>query len=325
MTKTNDNPNLDKTTNNQIVYSTLLDDSPIVAKKPANNEIGNVNNTNSANTNKTNANSMMDTAINADVKSPTIPTLHRIHKGEQLTDQHILSQSHQVIPTDDQLVDDKAEAGKMIEQMDVALKQWLFSVNWQRTDVPKAGLLNKFKGKTQLLDLELACLLCNRYGEVIERVWFKNVRDRSEAIRHHGDELLGSKPPTPNNVDPTIPSDMAMYAESSDSEMNQESIAIYLPKISNEIYHLVWVLSSYDGHPLNMAQAGHCKMSDDEGNVISDLHLAQLPSDCKAVWVATLTRARESWRYIDEKKPLTQYKLADIETQIMTELTRTAK
>ena len=86
-----------------------------------------------------------------------------------------------------------ALAGVLIDELAVSLKQWQFSLHWQQTRVPKSGLINRLKKRTQLMDLDLSCLLCNRYGEVVERVWFKNVRDQAESVRYQGDELLGDR------------------------------------------------------------------------------------------------------------------------------------
>ena len=197
-----------------ILYSDLTDDSPITAlKSPDNLTPSTTTETyqiisaqfadptsaptveilapvNSSNLTDKNSNDAVVTST-----SPLHYSLHKTPKINSMTDDKILQKSHQLaITQDDQLEDDKTASGIAVEYMDVVLKQWYFTVQWQQTQIPKAGLYNKFKKRTQAMDLDLSCLLCNRYGEVIETVWFKNVRDKAQSVRHQGDELLGKKP-----------------------------------------------------------------------------------------------------------------------------------
>lgn len=203
-----------------------------------------------------------------------------------------------------------------IDEMDVATKQWFLTLNWHRTDIKKRGLLNKFKNSKQIVDLDLSCLLCNRFGEVVERVWFKNVRDQAESIRHHGDELLGAKPITPNPDDNSLYQESTVFSDTYDRQMNQERIVMYLPRIPNEICHVVMVLSSYTDNPLNVAEQGHCQLMDDEGNVIFDVYVSNLPSDCQALCLARLSRMDNRWHFQQLNLPLNHHRLQHFEEEI---------
>ena len=257
--------------------------------------------------------------------SQVTTTLRKEPKINALTDDKILQKSRQLRMTqDDRLEDDKMATGIAVAHMDVVLKQWNFTVQWQSTAMPKSGLYNKFKKRTQLMDLDLSCLLCNRYGEVIERVWFKNVRDKAESVRHQGDELVGKAPVRASN-DTADTNDNNQAAAMNDAKMNQESMVIYLNKLPPQVFHVVMVVSSYHGYALTNAKEAQCQLSDDEGNVISDLTLAKLPSDTKALWFASLTRSADSWRYNTEHKPLRHTDMAMIEKEVSDNLVRTAR
>ena len=41
------------------------------------------------------------------------------------------------------------------------------------------------------MDIDLSCLLCNRYGAGNRNRLVQNVRDKAQSVRHQGDELLG--------------------------------------------------------------------------------------------------------------------------------------
>ena len=242
-----------------------------------------------------------------------------------MTDDNILQKSHQLaITQDDQLEDDKTASGIAVEHMDVVLKQWYFTVQWQHTQMPKAGLYNKFKKRTQAIDIDLSCLLCNRYGEVIETVWFKNVRDKAQSVRHQGDELLGKKPFSAIDDRKEDPYNN-QSTKVNDANLNQESMVLFLSKLPPQVFHVVMIVSSYHGYALSKAKQASCQLSDDEGNVISELALAKLPTDTKALWFASLTRSADSWRYNNEQQPLDNNKMALIEKEVSEKLVRTAR
>lgn len=334
-------PSKPKTT---ILYSDLTDDSPITAvKSPDNLTPSTTTETyqiisaqfadptpaptvevkapaNSSNLTDKNTNDAVVTST-----SPLHHSLHKVPKINSMTDDKILQKSHQLaITQDDQLEDDKTASGIAIEHMDVVLKQWYFTVQWQQTQMPKAGLYNKFKKRTQAIDIDLSCLLCNRYGEVIETVWFKNVRDKAQSVRHQGDELLGKKPFSAIDDRKEDP-DNNQSTQVNDVNLNQESMVLFLSKLPPQVFHVVMIVSSYHGYALSKAKQASCQLSDDEGNVISELAFTKLPADTKALWFASLTRSADSWRYNNEQQPLDNNKMALIEKEVSKKLVRTAR
>lgn len=328
-----------------ILYSDLTDNTPIISsnKLPDNTESNTTTETyqiisaqfsdqpTTSNVELQQANTTLSKvenkkpSENLDTDRQVTSGLHREHNSKSLTDDTILQQSHQLTMTqDDKLEDDKTATGVAVEHMDVVLKQWYLTVQWQRTMMPKSGWYNKFKKNTQPMDLDLSCLLCNRYGEVIETVWFKNVRDKAESVRHQGDELVGKRPVSLAD-DRKDESNGKQTVGVNDAKLNQESIVIYLNKLPPQVFHVVMIVSSYYGDPLAKAKEALCQLSDDEGNVISELAFSKLSNDTKAVWFASLTRSADSWRYNTEHQPLGNSDMASIEQYVSENLVRTAR
>jgi len=110
-----------------------------------------------------------------------------------------------------------------------------------------------------------------------------------------------------------------------DANLNQESMVLFLSKLPPQVFHVVMIVSSYHGYALSRAKQASCQLSDDEGNVISELALAKLPSNTKALWFASLTRSADSWRYNNEHQPLDNNKMALIEKEVSEKLVRTAR
>lgn len=327
-----------------ILYSDLTDDSPITAAKSPDNltpstttETYQIISAQFADPTPAptvevkapvNSPNLTDENTHETVVSGTSSLHHSLHKTPKInsmTDDKILQKSHQLaITQDDQLEDDKTASGTAVEHMDVVLKQWYFTVQWQHTQMPKSGLYNKFKKRTQAIDLDLSCLLCNRYGEVIETVWFKNVRDKAQSVRHQGDELLGKKPFSAMD-DRKEDADNNQGTKVNDVNLNQESMVLFLSKLPPQVFHVVMIVSSYHGYALSKAKQASCQLSDDEGNVISELAFTKLPTDTKALWFASLTRCADSWRYNNEQQPLDNNKMALMEKEVSEKLVRTAR
>lgn len=323
-----------------ILYSDLTDDSPITSAKSPDNltpstttETYQIISTQFADPTPApsvkiiapvNSPNLTDKNTNETVVSGTLP-LQKAPTINPMTDDKILQKSHQLaITQDDQLEDDKTASGIAVEHMDVVLKQWYFTVQWQQTQMPKSGLYNKFKKRTQAMDIDLSCLLCNRYGEVIETVWFKNVRDKAQSVRHQGDELLGKKPFSAID-DRKEDADNNQSTKVNDANLNQESMVLFLSKLPPQVFHVVMIVSSYHGYALSKAKEASCQLSDDEGNVISELAFTKLPTDTKALWFASLTRFADSWRYNTEHQPLDNNKMALMEKEVSEKLVRTAR
>jgi len=334
-------PSKPKTT---ILYSDLTDDSPITAAKSPDNltpsttiETYQIISTQFADPTPApsveirapvNSPNLTDKNTSEALVATTTPLDHSLQKTRTInpmTDDKILQKSHQLaITQDDQLEDDKTATGIAVERMDVVLKQWYFTVQWQHTQMPKSGLYNKFKKRTQAIDIDLSCLLCNRYGEVIETVWFKNVRDKAQSVRHQGDELLGKKPLGAMDDRQEDP-DNNQGTKVNDANLNQESMVLFLSKLPPQVFHVVMIVSSYHGYALSKAKQASCQLSDDEGNVISELAFTKLQTDTKALWFASLTRSADSWRYNNDQQPLDNNKMALIEKEVSEKLVRTAR
>lgn len=196
--------------------------------------------------------------------------------------------------------------GILLENLNISLDKWYVRLHWQKTKAQKSGFWHKLKKHQTTLDLDLSCLLYNNLGEIIERVWFKNVRDKSEAIRYQGDELIGDR--TLKNNEEKI-------------EPKYENIAISLPNIPLHITQIVFVLSSYTGHDLNLVTQGNCSIIDDEGNDILNLNLTKINDNTPAIWLATLTRHNHQWYFKEELKELISYRQIDFEVEISKQLT----
>ena len=183
----------------------------------------------------------------------------------------------------------------------------LFALNYDFTPVKPTGMMARLKENQGAIDLDLACVLYDEQCTIKDLVWFKQLRDEAESVRHQGDSLDGHDR-----------GEQAMY----DAPLDQEQIRLYLPKIPRHISHIALIASSYFGQPFSSVTKGEIHLSDDEGNRAFEVDLKQLPRTCNALWVADLRRVVDDWHVTLQNLPLTDKDLSKAAQQVAHELAR---
>lgn len=182
-----------------------------------------------------------------------------------------------------------------------------FALNYDFVPTETKGLLKRFKQNQGSIDIDIACALYDAECTVIDIVWFKQLRDKSESIRHQGDSLNGKDR-----------GEQALY----NAPLDQEQIRLYLSKIPAAVSHIALLASSYYGQPFGTVKAGEVHLSDDEGNRAFEVNLKQLPNDCNAIWVASLHREIDDWHVAVQNLPLSDKDLSKAAQAVAHELAR---
>ena len=183
----------------------------------------------------------------------------------------------------------------------------LFGLNYDFTPVKTKGKMARLKENQGAIDIDLACVLYDDQCTIQDLVWFKQLRDEAESVRHQGDSLDGHDR-----------GEQAMYR----APLDQEQIRLYLHKTPNHINHIALIASSYFGQPFSAVDNGEMHLSDDEGNRAFEVNLKQLPRSCNAIWVASLRRIVDDWHVTLQNLPLTDKDLSKAAQQVAHELAR---
>ena len=182
-----------------------------------------------------------------------------------------------------------------------------FALNYEFTKVEPTGILKRFKKNQSAIDIDLACVLYDKNCTISDIVWFKQLRDKAESVKHQGDSLNGKDR-----------GDQAMYL----TPLDQEQIRLYLDKIPAHITHIAMIADSYHDHPFSRVKKGEIHLSDDEGNHCFEVNLKKLPHDCTTLWVAHLRREVDDWHLTLQNLPLPAEDLASAATDVAHELAR---
>ncbi|WP_405433809.1 TerD family protein [Micromonospora sp. NBC_00617] len=133
---------------------------------------------------------------------------------------------------------------------------------------PKKGL---FGMRKQTIDLDASCLLFSAGGDLVDQVWFRQLKSRDGAVRHTGDNLTG------------------------DGDGDDESIEVDLTRLSAGVKTLVFTVNSFTGQDFSQIENAFCRLIDEStGREVarydltgSGRHTAQI--------MAKLVREEQGW------------------------------
>lgn len=194
-----------------------------------------------------------------------------------------------------------------LKELGVNTDTLFFSLNYEFTKTTPKGLFKRFKKGQDAIDIDLACVLYDANCRISDIVWFKQLRDRAESVRHQGDSLNGKDR-----------GEQAMYH----APLDQEQIRLYLDEIPAHVTHIALLANSYHKHPFARVKKGEVHLSDDEGNRCFEVNLKKLPPDCVTLWVAHLRREVDDWHLTLQNLPLPVEDLADAAQSVAHELAR---
>ncbi|MCG3882920.1 TerD family protein [Psychrobacter sp. Ps3] len=195
-----------------------------------------------------------------------------------------------------------------LSALDFATDRLFFAMNYQFTPPKATGLKKRLKQNDKAIDVDIACVLYDDDCVIDDIVWFKQLRDKAESVRHQGDSLNGKDR-----------GEQALY----NAPLDQEQIRLYLDHIPAHIRHVAMIVHSYNQQPLAGVEAGEVHLSDDEYNRAFTVDLKQLPRDCYGLWVANLRRGVDDWYLTVQQLPLEAEDIEKLAQQVAHELART--
>ena len=182
-----------------------------------------------------------------------------------------------------------------------------YAMNYQFTPPEATGMKKRLKQNDKAIDIDIACALYDDNCVITDIVWFKQLRDKAESVRHQGDSLNGKDR-----------GEQALYH----APLDQEQIRLYLDHIPSHIRYVAMIAHSYNQQPLSKVEVGEIHLSDDEDNRAFTVNLKQLPRDCYGLWVANLRRELDDWYLTVQNLPLAADDIEKAAQQVAHELAR---
>ncbi|WP_142100657.1 TerD family protein [Pseudonocardia cypriaca] len=105
--------------------------------------------------------------------------------------------------------------------------------------VKKRGL---FGSKSQSIDLDASALLFDTAGNLVDAVWFRQLRSQDGAVQHTGDNLTGA------------------------GEGDDESIVVDLTRLSPGTAQIFFTVNSFTGQDFSQIENAFCRLIDETTN-----------------------------------------------------------
>ncbi|WP_119729514.1 TerD family protein [Thermomonospora amylolytica] len=116
-----------------------------------------------------------------------------------------------------------------------ALSRVRMGLGWDA--VVRKGLLRR--ARPQSIDLDASCLLFDASGNLVDAVWFRQLRSKDGAVRHTGDNLTGA------------------------GEGDDESITVDLVALPVNVAQLVFTVNSFTGQDFSQIANAFCRLVDE--------------------------------------------------------------
>ncbi|WP_425552283.1 TerD family protein [Dactylosporangium maewongense] len=133
----------------------------------------------------------------------------------------------------------------------------------------KKGLFGGLK--TQSIDLDASCLLFDSANQLVDQVWFRQLRSNDGAVQHTGDNVTGA------------------------GEGDDESIIVDLVALSLNVRTLVFVVNSFTGQSFAQIENAYCRLVDEtNGAELARFDLSGSGPHTAQV-MAKVTRDQQGW------------------------------
>ncbi|HBN07682.1 MAG TPA: Tellurium resistance protein terZ [Cyanobacteria bacterium UBA8530] len=121
-----------------------------------------------------------------------------------------------------------------------ALAKVVMGLGWDAKK--KGGMMGKLFGGSQEIDLDASCVLFDEANDMIDSVWFRQLKSKDGSIVHTGDNRTGA------------------------GDGDDEQIVVDLPKVPATVKSLVFVVNSFTGQNFSQIENAFCRMVEQSSN-----------------------------------------------------------
>ena len=150
------------------------------------------------------------------------------------------------------------------------ISQIQFGLGWD--PAKKKGLFGKLLGSDDSIDLDASCVMLDTLGNVIDTVWFRQLKSNDGSIQHSGDNRTG------------------------EGDGDDETIIADLSRLPSNVEHLVLTVNSFTGQSFNDVENAFCRVVDQQGKELAKYTLTEQGSHT-AVIIASLSRSGGEWNF----------------------------
>lgn len=149
-----------------------------------------------------------------------------------------------------------------------ALTRVTMGLGWDA--IPKKGMFGKTK--QQAIDLDASCVLFDANGQMVDAVWYRQLRSNDGSIQHTGDNVTG------------------------EGDGDDEQIIVDLPRVPAGVQTLVFTVNNYSGPNFNEVQNAFCRIVDGDTDAEIARYDLSAQGAHQAMIMAKLYRHNGEWK-----------------------------
>lgn len=138
--------------------------------------------------------------------------------------------------------------------------------------IKKKGFLGFGAGR-EAVDLDANALLFNGAGELIDTVWFRQLRSKDGSVQHSGDNRTG------------------------DGEGDDETITINLQRLPQVVRTVILSVNNYSGQSFNRIETAYCRLVNIQGEQELARYELAGQGQHNALIMARLQREGDDWTF----------------------------
>lgn len=150
-----------------------------------------------------------------------------------------------------------------------SLSKVVMGLGWDAAK--QKGLFGIFGGGSQDIDLDASCFVFDDQNQLIDLVYFGQLRSRDGFIQHTGDNRTG------------------------DGDGDDEQIIVHLDRLPSNVKSLVFTVSSYLGQSFKDIENAFCRITDHSGKEIARYDLSAQGNHTAQV-MAKVYRHNGEWK-----------------------------
>lgn len=163
----------------------------------------------------------------------------------------------------------KGQKISLAKEGGATLTRVVMGLGW---DAKKKGGFFGFGAKTQEIDLDASCLLFDQNKQVVDVVWFRQLRSRDGSIQHTGDNRTGQ------------------------GEGDDEQIIVDLPRVPDYVQTIMFVVNSFTGQSFSEIENAFCRLVDQSSNREIAKYNLSCNGNHTAQIMAKLYRHNNEWK-----------------------------
>jgi len=176
------------------------------------------------------------------------------------------------------------------------LSQVTVGLGWDPVKKKKGLLSSMFGGASDpSIDLDASCAMLDRFGNLVDVVWFAKPKSNCGSISHGGDNRTG------------------------EGDGDDETISVSLASVPQNVQHLAFTVNSFRGQTFNEVENAFCRVVGSNEKELARYNLSEQGSHT-GILIAAMTRSGSDWEFEAHGKACKGRMIEDMLPSIIAEL-----